>query len=293
MLVDRYLAPLVENHDAIEAVIAYLSDEASRKQFRRELVFDRLFHLLLDYNDAINWAGNVRGKLWDDALAQVVEKRASGEYPELDFPSYFPDWVVRNMYAAVFVLEQYRHPQVEMPEGGVCLDCGACCGDAAVWALGRGAGHVYAFEPSPEMQIYLERNIERHGKGRITMIPYGIAEKSGRLDMAPTEDSNLMAGKMTEGGEGRITVVSLDDWTKENGITPDFIKMDLEGYETKALRGARRIITERRPLMAVSLYHDLKDFWEVPLILKEMVPEYRFWCRKNAPIGEFILYAAV
>jgi hypothetical protein len=72
---------------------------------------------------------------------------------------------------------------------------------------------------------------------------------------------------------------------------PDFIKMDLEGHEILALAGARETIKACRPKLAIALYHKLEDYWDLPLMLKQLVPEYHFWCRKNAPAAEFVLYA--
>jgi hypothetical protein len=88
-------------------------------------------------------------------------------------------------------------------------------------------------------------------------------------------------------------VTALDDWCRDNAVRPDFIKRDVEGAEVDALRGARHVITAYTPRLAVCLYHRLSDMWGIPPLLREMVPEYRFRCRKNAPFVEFVLYASV
>jgi hypothetical protein len=107
------------------------------------------------------------------------------------------------------------------------------------------------------------------------------------------EAGNISGTRLVEDANGAVTVAALDDWCRENAVKPDFIKMDVEGAEVGALRGARSVITSCKPRLAVCLYHRLSDMWEIPLLLREMVPEYRFCCRKNAPFVEFVLYASV
>ncbi|SHJ39312.1 methyltransferase, FkbM family [Clostridium cavendishii DSM 21758] len=68
-------------------------------------------------------------------------------------------------------------------------------------------------------------------------------------------------------------VIKLDDILLGNKIT--LIKMDIEGAEQNALKGAENIIRKQKPKMAICLYHRLDDFWEIPLYLKKLVPQYK------------------
>ena len=174
------------------------------------------------------------------------------------------------------------------------MDCGACCGETAVWALSNGAGKVYSFEPNPEAFGYLQRNAEKYGGGRIVPVHRGVGEAPALVSLR-TFGNDLHATQLAPGasGEESVPVVTLDGWCRENAVRPGFIKkMDLEGWEMPALQGARAIIAECRPRLAVCLYHRLSDMWAIPHLLKEICPSYRFWCRKNPPYAEFVLYAA-
>ena len=62
-----------------------------------------------------------------------------------------------------------------------------------------------------------------------------------------------------------------------------FIKMDVETFEIKALKGAKQIITQQKPKLCISAYHYLSDLWEVPRVIKEMVPEYKVYLRHHSP----------
>lgn len=72
--------------------------------------------------------------------------------------------------------------------------------------------------------------------------------------------------------------VCIDDFVISNNIEKiDFIKLDIEGAELDALNGAKKTITKYKPKLAVCLYHQNCDFYNIPLYLKELAPEYKFY----------------
>lgn len=289
--IGQALSPLVMNTEATERVESWLEDESSRQSYRRELAFMILRGLLHDDIAAVNLTGCIKLSDWDQTLARVAELRASGGLPAFDYPSA-SEWELPQVYASTFLLGQYAYGDLVRPSG-VFLDCGACCGETAIWAIGTGAQQVYAFEPNPDAFTYLERNAEMFGNGHIVPVRRGVGETPALMSMH-SNDGNISGTRFdpnaTEGTA--VPIVTLDGWCRERSIRPDFIKMDLEGWETAAIRGGRNIIAEHRPRLAICLYHNLSDMWTIPHLLKEICPSYRFWCRKNSPYFEFVLYAS-
>ena len=53
--------------------------------------------------------------------------------------------------------------------------------------------------------------------------------------------------------------------------------MDIEGSEMKALKGAEKLIRERKPNLAICVYHKPNDIVDIPLYLKSLVPEYKIY----------------
>ena len=91
-------------------------------------------------------------------------------------------------------------------------------------------------------------------------------------------------------GEGKGHVVPLDDALHDEKTT--FIKMDIEGAEPQALRGARKIIQTQKPKLAICIYHDFRHLWEIPLYIKSLVPEYRIYFRHHTNLEyETVCYA--
>jgi FkbM family methyltransferase len=291
-VVNRYIAPLVENGEAIDRVIAMLADDESKTQFRRELVFERLYQLLKDQNDVVRYAGNIKPDEWSEKLRKAEELRKAGKIPALEYPPC-ADWVLPFMYAGTFVIEQYSHPAVTVPEGTAFLDCGASCGETAVWAAEKGAGTVWAFEPNPRALPYLKTNASKFGKNRINVVPLAVGAERRKCSIAEPDKGSSGSSMLVEDGNGPIEVVPLDAWVKENDVTPGFLKMDIQGYEIKAILGAQATLREFRPRIAIAIYHGIESYWTIPLLLKQIVPDYRFWCRKNSLFTKFILYGTV
>jgi len=72
----------------------------------------------------------------------------------------------------------------------------------------------------------------------------------------------------------------------------DFIKLDIEGFEKKALQGAAMLIKRCRPVLALSLYHKPADLWELPTLLFDLCANYNYYVRQHGCNSfECILYA--
>lgn len=86
--------------------------------------------------------------------------------------------------------------------------------------------------------------------------------------------------------------ISLDQYFAQRGgerIT--FLKADIEGAEWDMLLGAENIIRSSRPKIAVCIYHNIFDFYRLPMLLREFVPEYKFSVRHHwNGFNETVLY---
>ena len=70
--------------------------------------------------------------------------------------------------------------------------------------------------------------------------------------------------------------------------------MDIEGAEIEALKGAEKTIKKYRPKLAICIYHEPDHLYRIPLIIKEMVPEYRIYIRHHSDTAsETVCYAVI
>jgi FkbM family methyltransferase len=160
------------------------------------------------------------------------------------------------------------------------VDCGAFDGDTVTHFLGRTGGKfqsIAAYEPDHMNFARLEKlvaNLPGSAPSRVHLFPNALGSAPGRIrfDTTGTVESALGAG------EGWVDVVTLDDTA--DAFAPTFVKMDIEGAEPDAIRGASRLIHRHQPIMAVCLYHATRYLWEIPAMLKELVPGYSLYLRR-------------
>jgi FkbM family methyltransferase len=165
---------------------------------------------------------------------------------------------------------------IKTDENEVLADCGGFTGDTVQSYITHCGKYkkIYVYEPSAEYMSYCRKNLA--GYDRIEFRPFGVGEKNDRLPFigGGPAGSFLLQNENEEGN--RQLVVSLDEDIDEP-LT--FIKLDVEGFEMAALRGAARHITAEKPKLAVCLYHIIADFWEIPQLIHAMHSGYRFYLR--------------
>lgn len=147
---------------------------------------------------------------------------------------------------------------------------------------------IYAFEPDPECyQVCLERK-SRKSLSEVEILPYGVWSERATLHFNARADG---ASRVCETGSSSVQVVPIDDVVpKEERVT--MIKMDIEGSELEALKGAKRIIQRDTPKLAICIYHKPEDMTEIPLYIKHLVPDYKLYVRHHSNYeNETVLYA--
>lgn len=77
---------------------------------------------------------------------------------------------------------------------------------------------------------------------------------------------------ITPEGSLHIQVVALDDVLPS--FNPTLIKLDIEGAEPAALRGAAGTIRRNQPKLAVSVYHEPDHLWKIPVLMRELLPTH-------------------
>lgn len=138
--------------------------------------------------------------------------------------------------------------------GMVMFDCGAHIGEYTIVAasLVGSTGQVHSFEPDPRNYRYLEENVRRHGFAHVTLNPVALGEHRGearfRLGADPTTSSAVLENETVE--MCTVPVVSLDDYAAKGAFTRvDAIKIDIEGAELAAVKGATKLIERFRPAL--------------------------------------------
>lgn len=184
--------------------------------------------------------------------------------------------------------EEYFDEKVPLTEDEVFVDCGGFDGDSALHFIKQCGGRyrdVIIFEPEFSKREVIEKNM---GNNRYQLFQLGVWSKSTKLyfNAMGTVSSRISDRR----GEYMIETVALDEvvYDKE----PTYIKMDVEGAEQEALKGCRKIIQTYKPKLAICIYHRPDDLYKIPIMIKEMNPEYKLYVRQYANAWyDTVLYA--
>jgi FkbM family methyltransferase len=153
-------------------------------------------------------------------------------------------------------LTAWLRAHLELRDGDVVVDIGANMGWYSLLAerQARGIVDVLAFEPDPDNYALLTENLALNGARRVTPLQLAVSSAPGTVTLHRYRDTNLGRHSVlpiNDGESVEVPAVTLDGFWAERGLgerVPRFIKIDVEGYELVALRGARAVLA-RCPLL--------------------------------------------
>ncbi len=170
-----------------------------------------------------------------------------------------------------------------IPEEECIVDCGAYVGDSLEQYMNLFHNRVnkyYCFEFNNGTADILQKVIDKYQNPEIKLIRAGVSDENKMIQIADT--SNMSSTKIESADLIEARLVRLDDELKNEKVS--YIKMDIEGEELAALRGAETIIKNLQPKLAVSAYHFLSDLWEVPLLIHKFNKNYQIYFRHHTPV---------
>lgn len=178
----------------------------------------------------------------------------------------------------------------QLGQDEIFVDGGAFDGDTIDEFLGMTEGRfqaIYAFEP--DYQNYSRLSV-KHRNADIKLFNMGLYSEDGVVSFSSGRGGSSV---IEEEGVEKIEVCNFDalaDGSKDVSL----IKMDIEGSELDALKGMKETICRCRPKLAICIYHKFEDLWEIPLFIKELVPDYKLYIRNYTTyLDEIVLYAVV
>jgi len=173
-------------------------------------------------------------------------------YSQNDFVS---SWISNVGYYEIGLLREL----VKYTKNKVVFDIGAYIGTHSIYISKFGSPEtVYAFEPDPKNFGLLKKNIEANSLDNVVPINKGVWEFDGTVSFRIADASNRGISKVDYAGDTTIQVVALDSFCGDGKC--DCIKIDIEGNELKVLEGARKIITNSRPVLAIEVHGTKFEF---------------------------------
>ncbi len=200
-------------------------------------------------------------------LRRRASKRVAHWLARLFFPVVLPiregvlqgkKWVVTS--GIRFVRGTYEPAKTEayvsiIKQGDVVFDVGAHVGfySAIASQLVGETGRVFAFEPHPLLNRFLNRHKQLNHLNNLEIITTAIGEKRGQVRFETR--CGLGTGHISEEGSITVPVTSLDELVAQGRLPlPNVIKMDVEGAEEYALKGAVKTIEQCLPTILVATH---------------------------------------
>ena len=169
----------------------------------------------------------------------------------------------RQVYFFGHYHERYEAALVAdlLDPGEVFWDVGANIGYFALVAAAAvgDPGQVLAFEPGTAALERLRANLALNHYKNMVIYPLAVAEAEGEATLYRAEgiadsSASLFAALAGSAGGEVCRTVALDGFLKKEKLRPpDFLKLDVEGAELRALQGAAQILAEHRPLLLVEM----------------------------------------
>lgn len=123
------------------------------------------------------------------------------------------------------------------------------------------ADQALGFEPWSEVRQMAEKNITQNMMDHVWVMPFGLSDENAELSFIPPSNNNLGVGYFSENEPSTIILpVHIgDDVVNEHNITPTLLKIDVEGFEHKVLRGLKNTITAHKPVIVFEYSDGSRD----------------------------------
>ena len=287
-----------------------------KNEYSRELLLDLLAYRALGYirvkfplNKDAYW--RAVKSIDQDLQTKTVtgEFRALGPLHEYDLaPCDFPIRIQAHPLNILntFLLQQYRLTSapniIEAEAGDVVIDAGACWGDTALYFAHKvgpdGAVYAYEFEPS-NLQCFRKNMAMNADLANIVHLQeYAVWSKASEVLEFSALGSASRLVSPNDPIDGNTTSVNTDTIdqlvVRESIKKVNYIKMDIEGAELDALRGAEQTIRKFTPKLAISIYHNNQHYWQIAQYIDSLNLGYEFYIdHYTIHLEEVMLFAQV
>lgn len=192
----------------------------------------------------------------------------------------------------------FNNDIIQLVPNEIYVDVGAADGDTVhpfIEACNKYSAcykWIYALEPDPNNYRELIKSTSSYRN--ISCHQLGLWSVTKTLRFLSSDHANTKeAASLRDDGDIEVDVVSLDDFLIGKEVT--FIKMDPPGnIIPEAIKGAADSIAKYKPKLALGAYHTIASIFEIPLLVNNICPDYKFYLRHNTcHMFDTVLYAIV
>ena len=173
---------------------------------------------------------------------------------------------------------------------GDLLDIGACDGESTFVLASYTSKNVVLYELSPKLTAKIAETIKINADNDLYQYDRPLADKakivnagiSNKKEIIFINDAAFSGGSVNMKGKIPVNITTIDDEIVSRGILPKFIKADIEGVGLKMLQGAVDCIRKYRPVLSISIYHCMEEFFGIHEFMKQF-PNYMWEFHSENP----------
>jgi methyltransferase, FkbM family len=202
-------------------------------------------------------------------------------FKKLNTPLYYPkDFSKKGLFQIIseqFYSNDWHYYETEntkIDKNDIVVDCGAAEGLFSL-IISQRCKKVYAVEPLPNFIASMKLSFSKINN--IEIIPFAVADKTKKIFLLADGIYSSISSTNKKGI--LINGTTLDHLFFEKGIKITFIKADLEGGELLMLNGAKNLIRECKPKIAITTYHNKDHYILISDFLKNINPNYKIKLR--------------
>ena len=160
------------------------------------------------------------------------------------------------------------------------IDAGGFIGDSALIFREFTKEKIHTFEATSKNFELMQKTLQMNESSQIipNKLALGSAKGSMRINLAGSASSAMYS--YNNGEYEDVSVITLDEYVRENNLKIGFIKVDIEGGEMDFLRGGLETIKTQRPAMLISIYHHPEQFFGIKPFIESLNLGYKFKIHK-------------
>ena len=276
--------------------VASLSEESLFERIKLNFLSlpDLYKNILKDYFERFNFWGTLNyeeGDFQEIAMKAHALYKRKGEFVWLynkleDYSSKFllyailNNWLVYDFTSLKKSIDnRFKHyfdlDIIPNSHNEVFVDVGGYIGDSTldfINVYGENYKRIYCYEITEDILPVLKDNLKKYPKIEIKNL--AVKDRQGKVYL--NEQGDISSNQTSKEGLKQVACTTLDKDIKEK---IDFIKMDIEGDELSALKGAKGHIINDSPKLLISVYHKNDHLWQIPKFIYKLNKNYKFYLR--------------
>lgn len=218
-----------------------------------------------------------------DGLNEILIKDVNIFWPSSVNPRTLP-WLYNEVFSAFhYNPSSYDHPSMSIGSKDWIIDAGAAEGYFSYFCISKVKSNtkIFTLEPLEVMQNPLFKTFKSFPDSMITIVKTAIGDYNGSVSFKTDSDnlcdSKVTSDEMNPSDKIEITnMITLDTFSVNRQLQgKGMIKMDIEGFEMKALMGAKNILIKHKPALAIAVYHDYENAKKCASIIKNANNSYK------------------